>query len=235
MLLGQYCRNRKEVQKSREKKSRHLISNLRNARKGITDDPLPEGEKSGAGGDLDIFGYEILYTGGGNETLDSLWALDKATLAALIDWNRVNLALVNQKLVIRRSVAFIVAFVAAIAKIREMHLLDKTRLLDDPALRSVLEVWKRILWDDAWKWVLVVVSYVFIELAVWRPRKSRLQEFGQMLSVAYSYVSRTPSAAEPSANDSQAVEGGRDSSEICVFAERVCDHRVRRSKGGRKN
>jgi hypothetical protein len=103
-LLGQYRRNRKESHKM----DWHIIKNYKEARKSVPD-PGPQGPE----GDfwpinLDLFGTDILNSGG-IKVLESLSSLEAGTLAALVEINRINLLRLDQKLFLRRSLVFLVA------------------------------------------------------------------------------------------------------------------------------
>jgi len=189
MLLGKYCLNRMKIERTAAKEGwRYVIRpwTVRNLSGTI----VPEGNESGPGGSLDIFGCEVIYTGG-IEILESLWKLDVATLAAFIEWNRINLLRTQQRFFIRRFVIFLVALLGVIAS------LDKVHVLDYPIVKDIFTLYAHVLLKQWWSTILFVVVVVVFEVAVWRPRRSRIEEFGQMLAVAFAYVSRRPSPEKP--------------------------------------
>ena len=189
MLLGQYLQNRKETEIKRKKEG--LISGLRKARKGIWDSILPEGHKSGSGGRLDLFACNVIYSGG-IDTLESLRALNRATLAALVEWNQINILRTEENLFTRRSAASLIALVSAAASLSNLSFIHNQIALG--VFAALLRLWGRVLLKQWLTVVLVIAAYVFMEFVVWRPRRSRLVEFGQILAVAFAYVSRVPSS-----------------------------------------
>jgi hypothetical protein len=184
MLLGQYSRNRKEIRK----KEGRLIKNLREARKGVSEpEPIPtEGKEGFWAGTLDLFGNDIV-SGGGIEVLESLFLLDAGTLAALIEWNRINLLRIEQKLLIRRCGVLLIAGLSAVAPLAKVNLLGNPNVVE--FLRIILVHGLLRYWRLN---VLFVGLGVAMEVLLWRPGKLRIEEFGQMLAVAFAYVSKMP-------------------------------------------
>jgi hypothetical protein len=208
MLLGQYCRERKKVEKEENKESRQYFSNLLKGRKGVSDAIPPERRERFWGREgfwgywaatLDLFRNEIVDSGGIG-VLESLFALDAATLAALIEWNRINLLRIEQRLFTRRLVVFVIAALGVAGQ------LSKFNVFGNQIVKEILRIYGQILLGHWWSFVLAVSFVAFLEAVLWRPGKSRIEEFGQMLAVAFAYVSKMPSPGEHKIKD--APEGG---------------------------
>jgi hypothetical protein len=185
MLLGQYCRARKKIESDGARAGwNHLAKPWNWKRSDWSESILPEGHKSGPGGLLDNFGSDIVYFRG-IDTLESLKNLDLPTLAVLVEWNRINLVRVDQRFFIRRSVLFLVAALGVLATAYKVDFLQGANAIFLDVLRIFLK--------SAGIWIFSLVGVViFFELAVWRPRKSRLEEFRDMLAIAFTYVSKSP-------------------------------------------
>jgi hypothetical protein len=190
MLLGEYTRDRKE----KIRKDRQLISNLRKARKGVSESITPRGQGYWAAS-LDLFGNDVVYSGG-FAALESLFIVDAGTLAALIEWNRINVLRIERILFFRRLVAYLVTGVGIIASI--VATLDKLKVFDsrivDRVIIDLFKLWGDVLFHSSSNIILIILIIVlmFLEVFVWRPGKEIVEDVGQMLAVAFAYVSQKP-------------------------------------------
>ncbi len=209
MLLGRYIRNRKELDAKATKEGREYFKNLLKGRRQVFDPLPPEKQVGWLAGTIDTFSTEILDSGG-SAVLESLSKLDVATLAVLVEINQINLRRVEQRLFIRRAVAIVVATLGVLAT------LDKLGVLHSRIVTLIAAILGRELrW---WEPLGILVAYallVLMELVLWRPGKLRVEEFGQMLSVAFAYVSKLPSPKNDKGKEikndgegGQAGEGG---------------------------
>jgi hypothetical protein len=185
MLLGQYYSDRKVLQDRWASEGWLYIRKPWLAARHLSDAIVPEGKQSGRGGAVDAFGCEVVYAGG-VATLESLEALDVRTLATLIEWNRINLVRVERLLFIRRAALFLIAVIGAFSSASKTDFFRNMNGWFFDFLRLLVH-------DLPWAGLLFVIAlWVVLELTVARPQKARLEEFGQMLSVAFVYVSRAP-------------------------------------------
>jgi hypothetical protein len=61
------------------------------------------------------------------------------------------------------------------------------------------------LLDQWWLNLLSIGVLVVLEVALRRPGKSRVEEFGQMLAVAFAYVSKMPNLEKDKTNEAPKV------------------------------
>ena len=142
---------------------------------------------------MDLFRNEVI-DAGGIGILESLSKLDAATLAALIEWNRINLLRIEQKLVMRRLVYFLIAALSIVATLDKLEVFKNVfkTVSKNQILISALRVYGEALLSKWWLGVLMVGVPLVLELTLWRPGKLRIEEFGQILAVAFAYISKMP-------------------------------------------
>ena len=189
-LLGEYRINRKTSEAEDNKKPERPPLNKSVLREALQELKQLKNNKVWKAYPLDFFSQKVVYSGG-NQTLERLLTLDKRTLATFIEWNRVNLVIVEQNMFIPRVGAFLFALVPVFGLVAK-----DTDLIP----HEVLQVFLTILWIWIKSLILSTIAWIVLELTVWRQRKLRLTEFGQMLSVAFAYVSGSP-GAEKKNND----------------------------------
>ena len=193
-LLDEYVRNRKEIQTKRSKEDRKLIDNSRDERKGIS---KPDSRTDGVGfwvANIDIFGNDVVFSGGMG-VLKSMSTMDAGTIAALIEWNRINLVCVERKLFLRRSWAVLITGIGVVATLYKLIAIIHIKVGDESAYQIDMDVLsivaKSVLgsWWQVLMWISLITFLVALELVIWRPGKLRIEEFGQLLAVGFAYTS----------------------------------------------
>jgi hypothetical protein len=184
MLLGQYIRNKKEFEAKEAKESNQYLKNLLMGRKQVPHVLPPEKKVGLMAGTIDFFGKTV--DGGGEGVWEALSALDAATLAAFVQINKINLLRIDRERLLRRSGAVLIVGLGIVVS------LDKLNIFSDPIVRRVSKRFGETMLAQWWAWLLLLVVLFILEIFLWGPGKSRVDEFGQMLDVAFAYVSKLP-------------------------------------------
>jgi hypothetical protein len=185
-LLGEYRINRKASEAEDGKRTERPPLNKSALREALQEFKQLRQNKVWKAYPLDFFSQNVVYKGG-SQTLERLLALDKRTLATFVEWNRVNLVIVEQNMFIRRVGTFLFALVPVVGLVvKDTHLIP-TYMLE--IFLGILGIWLKGL-------IPAIITWIVLELVIWRRRKLRLIEFGQMLSVAFAYVAGLPGAEE---------------------------------------
>jgi hypothetical protein len=193
-LLEQYIQNRKELEDRYEKAAYRAIKNFLMRRKQVAD-PIPSPFEEGVGfraGTIDFFGAYMKYYGA-MEVLESLSTLDVSTLAALVEINRINLVRIERRLLFRRFVSLLIVAIPVVATLSKPIAFSK--VLSNPDVIFFSRVLGELLfrWWQLLMYVAALGGVVLIEVLM-RPAKERAEEFGEMLAVAFAYVSKLPSS-----------------------------------------